>query len=159
MQLGMTHIRLRFDDATDNEGAIDSYGATSSLSENTEYLNQADDSEPIGGVKGSYMNAHSDVDGGEPNDLRINAGALDTMAITAADNTGFMLSAEGYGTGDCRVTQVEIYNNNNVLVAHGNQKAFTYSYVSAENAGTWKIQTLFWDGTKAICNVTVAVQA
>lgn len=148
-----------FDDATNNSAAIDSYGASASIEDASEYLNQADESESSQGLYGSYMNAEIDVDGGADDIVEVLAGVTETKTIEAAKNTDFKLAASGYGEGNSRVTQVEIYDNTNTLVAHGNSRAYKYAAVSAQTAGTWKIQALFWDGTKAICNVTVSVKA
>lgn len=44
-----------FDDMSDNDTAIASYGATESITSATEYLNQAEESDADAGVKGPYM--------------------------------------------------------------------------------------------------------
>ena len=151
--------QCNFDDYADNESAIASYGASASVTEDTEFLNQADDNDIISGVSGSYMFAYVDPDGGDSINKSVNAGSVDTINLTAAANTNFKLRGQGYGTGDSRVTQVEIYDNQNRLVAHGNERAWAYPSVKESTVGTWKIVTLFWDGRKATCNVVVAIKA
>lgn len=44
-----------FDDMSDNDKAIASYGETESISSAAEYLNQAEESDTVAGVKGAYM--------------------------------------------------------------------------------------------------------
>ena len=148
-----------YDDWTDIATAIDSYGAGSSITEETEYLNQAEEGTAASGVSGSYMNAVYDIEGEGATTTPVKAGASLSVGVAGAANTNVLFKGIGFGTGDARVTQVEIYDNNNNLVAHGNQRTLYGSVISAETAGNWKVQTLFWDGTKAVCNMTVSVRA
>lgn len=152
-------VLTELDDTTDNQAAIDSYGAVSSLAGATEYLNQAVENTPDAGVRGAYANASVVVDGGELYSLVKNAGETDEERADVAANKVFTLKVAGFGTSDNRLVTTEVINPANEVVAHGAysaQKSFT---MTAELAGNYKLVALFADGTSTVFTIQVALDA
>ena len=148
-----------FDDFTDNQGAIDSYGATSSLAEATEYLNQADESTPASGVSGAYMAVTVKVGDDSPRSFSVNAGSVENETLQDAANTMVAISANGYAPTGKRIITVEIDRPDGSYAAHGSTSLNYNVAITAETAGTWKVTTLYSDGTKAEYHMTLAVQS
>lgn len=148
-----------FDDFTDNQAAIDSYGATSSLAEATEYLNQADESTPASGVSGAYMAMAVKVGDDAPRFFNVNAGSVEDETLQDAANTTVAISANGYAPTGKRVVTVEIDRPNGAVAAHGSTSLNYTVAITAETAGTWEVITLYDDGTKAEYHMTLAVQS
>lgn len=149
----------QFDDATDNQAAIDSYGETSSLAGATEYLNQADEITPDNGIRGAYATGSVVVDGTVVYSLEKNAGETREETANVPASKDFSLKVSGFGTSSNRLVTTEVIDPNNDVVAHGAfsaQKTFT---MTAQLAGVYKLVALFADGTSAVFNITIALQA
>lgn len=149
----------QFDDATDNQAAIDSYGAGSSLAGATEYLNQADENTPDAGVSGPYATASVVVDGTEIYSLEKDAGETTEERANVPADKVFTLRVNGFGTTANRLVTTEVIDPSNVVVAHGAysaQKSFT---MAAGLAGNYKLVALFADGTSTVFTIQVALGA
>lgn len=147
----------QFDDATDNQAAIDSYGSSSSLAGATEYLNQADESTPDAGIRGAYAHASVVVDGSEVYSPTGNAGYTDEERADVPAGKVFSLQVSGFGTTGNRLVTTEILDPSNEVIAHGAysaQKSFT---MAAELAGNYKLVALFADGTSTVFTVQIAL--
>lgn len=99
-----------FDDMSDNDNAIASYGETESITSAAEYLNQAEESDDAAGLRGAYMqviasgtNAPSniqisigttealgdvEIETGEPLEINFTAYGTDENPLVALDLTG-----------------------------------------------------------------------
>lgn len=148
-----------FDDFTDNEAAIDSYGASSSLAEPTEYLNQADESTPASGVSGAYMAISLRVGDDQPRNFSVDAGRVEDETIQEAANTSVAINAQSFAPTGKRVVTVEVDRPDGSYAAHGASSLFYNVAITAETVGTWKVITLFDDGTAAEYHMTLAVQS
>lgn len=145
----------QFDDATDNQAAIDSYGASSSLAGDTEYLNQADEITPDEGIRGAYAMGSVIVDGTVVWDPIGNAGYTGDGSANVPAGKVFSLQVKGFGTADNRLVTTEIINPSNEVIAHGAfsaQKSFT---MAANLAGNYKLVALFADGTSTVFTVKI----
>lgn len=139
----------QFDDMTDNQGAIDSYGQTSSLSEATEYLNQADESTPASGVSGAYARVVLTANGEEVLGDSILAGNSGSDTVTIPASANFAIKVTGFGTSAKRLVSCEISNPSNELVAHGASSARYSANWSDDLAGDYLVTALYADGTRA----------
>lgn len=147
----------QFDDATDNHAAIDSYGASSSLAGNTEYLNQADENTPDAGVSGAYATASVVVDGREIFSLEKNAGETDEERADVPASKVFILKVNGFGTSNNRLVTTEVIDPSNKVVAHGAYSAQKSFHMAAALAGNYKLVALFADGTSTQFTIQVAL--
>ena len=148
-----------FDDFTDNQTAIDSYGASASLSESTEYLNQADESNPSAGVRGAYINAYTKIGDAPATPNTILAGNTDTMTIEATANTVAEISAIAFddsGTG--HIPFFSLFKDTKQIKVGGGSLKYQLK-VTSETAGNYKLEALFANGSKATVNITVSVKA
>ena len=147
----------QFDDATDNQAAIDSYGASNSLAGATEYLNQAEENTPDAGIRGAYANASVIVDGEQVFSQSRNAGVTENTTINVRADKKFSLQIAGFGTTESRLVTTEILDPSNEAIAHGAfsaQKSFT---MAADLVGKYKLVALFADGSSTQFTVTVAL--
>lgn len=147
-----------FDDYTNNEAAIDSYGASASLNEDTEYLNQADESVIASGVNDAYMAVSIKVGDDAKRTSEVNAGSVDSETITEAANTKVAIDAHAYAPSGKRVVAVEIDRPDGSYAAHGASYLNYNVRINAGTAGQWKVIALFDDGTNAEYHITLAVQ-
>lgn len=138
-----------FDDFTDNQGAIDSYGASASLSEETEYLNQAEESNPAEGVSNAYARFVVTVNGQDAMQDSVYAGQSGSETITVPESANFSMKVIGYGTSGARLVTCEIEDPNNVLLAHGSKSAYWSANWQNSLAGIYTLTALFADGTRA----------
>ena len=95
-----------FDDSTDNQAAIDSYGVTESVSEATEYLNQATEGDATEGLAGPYMNVRVMKGSVVRQNIKVLPGQQITME--AIQDTGLDIIAEAYGDTSNRVAYLNI---------------------------------------------------
>ena len=151
--------QVEFDDHTNNDTNIASYGETSSLDANTEYLNQAEEGEASSGTSGAYMNVSTSTGTNTPEVVKVNATESDETTIEAASGTTVNISAQAYAPAGERVVAVEIDRPNGSYVAHGANSANYSVALVAATAGTWKVTTLFGDGTKAQFDVILAIES
>lgn len=151
-------VQVEFDDHTNNESAIGSYGETSSLDDNTEYLNQAEEGEAPSGTSGAYMNVSTSKGSNTPEVVKVNATETDETTIEAAAGTVVNISAQAFVPAGKRVVAVEIDRPDGSYVAHGATSASYSVAIVTATAGSWKVVALFGDGTKAQFNVVLAVQ-
>ena len=147
-----------FNDFTDNEAAIDSYGASSSINDATEYLNQAEESVPASGVKGAYMNMSVKVGDDAARNFNVNAGSVEDETLQGAANTIVAISAQAFAPAGKRVVAVEIDRPDGSYAAHGASSLNYNVAITAQTAGLWKVIALFDDGTKAEYHATLAIQ-
>lgn len=151
--------QINFDDHTNNESAIASYGANASISDDTEYLNQAEEGEAISGVSGPYMQVSHKVGDGDVTIAQVYAGETSPITVQGASGAMVSLSAQAFAPAGKRIVQVELDRPNGQYAAHG-AKTLNYNVaITAQTAGVWPLTALFDDGSKAICNITLAVQA
>lgn len=147
----------QFDDATDNQAAIDSYGASSSLAGATEYLNQADEITPDAGIRGAYAHGSVIVDGSEVYSPTGNAGYTDTESVNVPAGKVFSLQVSGFGTTENRLVTTEIIDPSNEAIAHGAYSAKKSFTMAAGLAGNYKLVALFADGTSTVFTVQIAL--
>lgn len=151
-----------YDDWTDIATAIESYGATSSLADATEYLNQAEEGTEPSGYLGSYLSVavyknealdgSFEVNAGETGDHSIEMSAMDILGVEAI----------GYAGGDKRVVTVEILDADNKVLAHGNGgKVVEWhdAIQSSMDVGVYKALVLYQDGSRSTFNLTVTFKS
>ena len=151
--------QIEFSDHTDNEAAIASYGAQSSLAEDTEYLNQADESDAVSGESGAYMNVTKKVGAEEAQTVTVNAGTPAAGNIAAALGTIVHIGAQAYAPSGMRIITVEIDRPDGSYATHGSSSVNYLVTVSAETAGNWKVTTLYSDGTRAVYTITLSIRS
>lgn len=147
-----------FDDMSNNDNAIASYGATESITSATEYLNQAEESEAASGVKGAYMNISVKEGEGSPSNYSVNAGSVESQTFQGASGTMIAIGAQAFAPTGTRIVTVEIDRPDGSVAAH---RASSLNYnvaITSQTAGLWKVIALFDDGTKAEYHATLAVQ-
>lgn len=151
--------QVDFDDHTDNDVAIASYGASASIADSTEYLNQAEEGNTQEGVRGAYMNVSVKAGDSAPEGDYVLAGASSSTGFEKAAGTVVKMSAEGFDSNDAgRQPFFTIYKGNTQMKVHSG--SIDYSTVlSADTAGDWKIEAVFADGSKAEYTITLTVQA
>ena len=101
-----------FDDMSDNDVAIASYGATESITSATEYLNQAEESDAVAGVSGAYMQLVG-VGDNAPTSQAINVG--DTVALGDTEiQTGedLEINFAAYGTEENPLVALDLTGTN-----------------------------------------------
>lgn len=155
-EMGLTHDS----DVQDNEATIASYGATASESEDSEYLNQADDNEGgQEGVRSAYMNVSVKNGSKEAETDSVLAGNTGTTGLEAAAGTVIKLNAVGFDKSDAnRKPFFTIYKGNTQMKVHS--ESVDYMFVlSADTAGTWKVEAVFADRSKAEYTITCTVKA
>ena len=154
--MGLTHDS----DVQDIEAAIASYGATASESEDSEYLNQADESDSVQeGVSKAYMNV-SVKNGKEAAETEnVLAGQAGQTGVEAAAGTVIKLSAVGFDSNDAsRKPFITIYKGGTQMKVHSSSIDYLF-VLSADTAGAWKVETVFADRSKAEYNITCTVKA
>lgn len=155
-EMGLTHEQ----DVQNIEAAIDSYGASASESEDSEYLNQADDNEDgQKGIRNAYMNV-SIKNGKEDAETEyVLAGNTGTTGLEAAAGTVIKLNAVGFDNFDAsRKPFITIYKGDTQMKVHS--EAIDYAFVlTADTAGAWKVETVFADRSKAEYNITCTIKA
>jgi len=151
--------QINFNDHTDNESAIASYGANDSLAEATEYLNQAEEDESVSGEKGAYMYAATKVGSSDAERMFINAGESASKALTAASGTMVSIDAQAYAPTGKRVITVEVDRPDGSYAAHGASSVHYNVSITSKTAGNWKVVALFSDGTRSEYTITLTVQA
>lgn len=147
----------QFDDATDNQAAIDSYGASSSLAGATEYLNQADENTPDAGIRGAYAAGSVIVDGSTVYSQSRDAGITDEANVSVQNGKVFSLQVNGFGTSDNRLVTTEVIDPSNEVVAHGAYSAQKSFAMAASLAGNYKLVALFADGTSTVFTIHIAL--
>lgn len=151
--------QMNFDDFANNESAIESYGNTASTSEATEYLNQAEESVPTSGVSGAYMALSVKVGDDLPRAFNVNAGSVEDETLQGAAGTVIAISAQAFAPTGKRIITVEIDRPDGSYAAHG-EKSLNYNVaIAAGTAGMWKVAALYDDGTRAVYQMTLAVQS
>lgn len=151
--------QIEFNDHTDNDSAIASYGATSSLSENTEYLNQAEEGDTESGVRGAYMDASTKVGNSAAEKVVVNAGTSETKQITAAAGTIVNIGGQAFAPSGMRLITIEVDRPDGSYAAHGEKSVYYQVALSAQTAGNWKLSALYDDGTRAEMIIALTVQA
>lgn len=147
-----------FDDMADNAAAIASYGASASVNNQTEYLNQADESTGKKGIKGSYGNFYSQIGDAENDLTSLDAGETSVVSVTAAANSEILLTCSGFGTSDNPIVKATISKGDELLIM--GQKYCEWSFSnSTANAGVYTGRVMFRDGSKAEITWNVTVQA
>lgn len=150
--------QVEFNDHTDNESAIASYGATVSDADATEYLNQAEEGDAVSGLNGAYMNVTTKIGNAAPSVESIDAGSVGTKAASAASGTHLEISARAYAPTGKRIITVEVDRPDGSYAAHG-AKSVNYTLaITDKTVGVWKVTALFDDGTRAEYRVTVDIE-
>ena len=141
--------QVEFNDHTDNEAAIASYGASASVSDATEYLNQAEENDVTPSYSGPYMNVTTTIGSGNPATETVDAGSTKTKTASGVSGTILSISAQAYAPTGRRIVTVEVDRPNGSYAAHG-AKSLNYTLaITQETAGNWKVIALFDDGTRA----------
>lgn len=150
--------QIEFSDHTDNEAAIASYGASASVTDATEYLNQAEESDSAQeGVSGPYMNVTTKKAGSDASTSKINAGDSGSVGISAASGTLLSISAQAYAPTGKRIVTVEIDRPDGSYAAHGAKSVNYVLDITQKNVGNWKVSALYDDGTKAECVIALSI--
>lgn len=151
--------QVNFDDHTDNESAIASYGASVSINADTEYLNQADEGNTQSGVRDAYINASYKVGTEDPQTTTVGAGNTETTSVEATAGSVIKLSAIGFENNDAaRQPFFTIYKGATQMKVHSGSIDYM-TVLSSDTAGAWKIEAVFADGSKATYNITLTLQA
>lgn len=95
-----------FDDTTNNQAAIDSYGVTESMTEASEYLNQATEGEATEGVSGPYMKVRVMKGSVELQNVTVQPGQQINMPTI--EDTDLDIIAEAYGDTNNRIAYLNI---------------------------------------------------
>lgn len=151
--------QVNFDDHTNNDAAIASYGATSSLSENTEYLNQADEGDSASGTKGAYLNSTIQLGSSPAESEYVNAGESSSGTYEGSAGTIVNIKGQAYAPKGLRVITVEIDRPDGSYAAHGANSVNYQVAIASQTAGNWTLVALFSDGTRAQYTVAIALQA
>lgn len=152
-------VITNIDDWVDSYSAVESYGNTSSLSAPTEYLNQADEGTQASGVSGAYMGMSVKAGSDDAITVDVNAGDTEQQTITKASGTVVAIGAQAFAPTGTRIVTVEIDRPDGSYAAHGSSSLNYNVAITAETAGKWTITSLFSDGTSAVYELTLAVQA
>lgn len=148
-----------FDDSTDNQGAIESYGASASLSEATEYLNQAEEGESDAGLNDSYMQMVAFRDGVSSGNWSIYPGEISTGELTLPAGETIGIKINGYAAGLDRVVACEIVGPDNTSLATGTTSASWQKTMAAGLAGVYKCYVVYGPNYRAEFDLTVALQS
>lgn len=149
-----------FDDSTDNNAAIESYGASASINDATEYLNQADENTPAAGVSGPYAYSNVYVGGVALFSDACDAGSVKSQSIEAAANTRVNLKINGFGTSGARVLTCSVQKaSDGSVLASGSDGASHAFTMSANMVGTYWLIAVFSDGTRAEFDIALALPA
>lgn len=150
--------QIEFSDHTDNDAAIASYGASASVVDATEYLNQAEEGDAVSGMSGAYMGMSVKVGDDVARTFTVNAGSVEDETLQGAAGTIIAISAQAFAPSGKRVITVEIDRPDGSYAAHG-ATSLNYNVAIAEGtAGLWKVVALYDDGTKAEYHATLAVK-
>lgn len=150
--------QVMFNDQSNNESAIASYGASVSLLEATEYLNQADEGETHGGISSAYMNVTTKVGNAAAVTDSVNAGSSINKAASAKSGTLLSISAQAYAPTGKRLITVEVDRPDGSFAAHGAKSVNYILDIAQKNVGNWKIVALYDDGAKAEYVVAVNIE-
>lgn len=151
--------QIDFNDHTNNESAIASYGESASAVDATEYLNQAEEGDAVSGMSGAYMAISVKVGDDIPRSFNVNAGSVEDETLQGAANTVVAISAQAFAPTGKRIITVEIDRPDGSYAAHGATSLNYNVAITAQTAGLWKVIALYSDGTKAEYHATLAVQA
>lgn len=138
-----------FDDAANNAAAIASYGATTSVSTENEYLNQADTSTGKKGVKGSYAQFYSQLNDTEDDLVSVDAGDTSSGTVSAAANDEVLLTVSGFGTADNPIVKAEIQDSERKTISSGQKYCEHIFKATTDTVGDFFGVMKFKDGTKA----------
>lgn len=150
--------QIEFRDHTDNDAAIASYGASASVVDATEYLNQAEEGDAVSGMSGAYMGMSVKVGDDVPRTFTVNAGSVEDETVQGAAGTIVAISAQAFAPSGKRVITVEIDRPDGSYAAHGATSLNYNVAIAAGTAGLWKVVALYDDGTKAEYHATLAVK-
>lgn len=150
--------QIEFSDHTDNDAAIASYGASASVNDATEYLNQAEEGDAVSGMSGAYMGMSVKVGDDVPRSFTVNAGSVEDETVQGAAGTIVAISAQAFAPSGKRVITVEIDRPDGSYAAHGATSLNYNVAIAAGTAGLWKVVALYDDGTKAEYHATLAVK-
>ena len=150
--------QIEFNDHTDNESAIASYGESASVDDATEYLNQAEEGDAVSGMSGAYMGMSVKVGDDVARIFNVNAGSVEDETLLYAANTMVAISAQAFAPSGKRVITVEIDRPDGSYAAHGATSLNYNVAITAKTSGLWKVIALFDDGTKAEYHATLAVK-
>lgn len=154
-EMGLTHDS----DVQDIEAAIASYGASASESEDSEYLNQADESDSVQeGVSNAYMQVSVSKNGTNLSSTKVGKAETKTGNGEFAAYDVLYISAVAYENANNPLVTCEIVDVDGNAVAHaGAGKSVTYSnaIIGSSLAGVYKVVALYSDGAKAEMDFTV----
>lgn len=148
-----------FKDFTDNTAAIESYGASSSLDDSTEYLNQAEEGSSSEGVRGSYMTVAYVNDGEAVDPTYVNAGSEGQDSLSVANGKEFEIIVNGYAESGVRIITAEIDGIDGNALVHGAKSCSTKIIASAETVGNYNIAVVYNDGSRALLKLAVKLKS
>lgn len=154
-EMGLTHDS----DVQDIEAAIASYGATASESEDSEYLNQADEDDNVQeGVSNAYMQVSVSKNGTNLSSSKINRAETKTGTGEFSAFDVLDISAVAYQDANNPLLTCEIIDVDNGTVAHakaGKNVTYSFAITSSSLAGVYKVVALYRDKTRAELDFTV----
>ena len=154
-ELGLTHDS----DVQDIEAAIASYGASASESEDSEFLNQADEDDNVQkGVSNAYLQVSVSKNGTNLSSTKVNKAETKTGTGEFAAYDVLDISAVAYEDANNPLVSCEIVDVDGNAVAHaaaGRSIDYSNAITGSSLAGVYKIVALYRDGTKAQMDFTV----
>ena len=153
---------LEADDVTDPETSIATYGAQASLSDNSEYLNQANEGTRSAGLSGAYLQiVGEDADGNFNSSVDINTTiSLGAKKIVTDEECRFDFAA--YGTEDNPLVALQLIGSNvdgdyeDHASVRNNAASLTFSVGEDGNlAGSYTITAVYRSG-RAVANFTLS---
>lgn len=156
---------LEADDVTVPESSIESYGAQASLSEATEYLNQANDSSGSAGISNAYMQINAeDADGVHQSSVDLGTSVnLGSWKIQTDEEC--KVNAIAYGTDDNPLVALDITGTNADGsyemrgTVRNNAAAIVFNVGEDGNlAGTYTVTAVYRSG-RAVATFTLSTGA
>lgn len=158
-EMGLTHEQ----DVQNIDAAIDSYAATASEIEDTEYLNQADENDNVQeGVSKAYMQVSVSKNGTNLSSSRVDKAKTETGTGEFAAFDSLNISAVAYEDANNPLVTCEIVDVDGNAVAHagaGRSIEYNIAITSSTLAGVYKVVALYRDKTKAELDFTVTWKA
>ena len=156
---------LEADDVTDPESSIASYGAQASLSDDNEYLNQANEGEETAGVSGAYMQISGSGENA-PTAFAVSPGESHSYGnITIETGEALTINAMAYGTDDNPLVALDLEGTttDGDISMRGTVRNNTAAIVfnvgeDANLVGTYTITAVYRSG-RAVANFTLSTGA
>lgn len=156
---------LEADDVTDPESSIASYGAQASLSDATEYLNQANEGTPSAGASGPYMQTYQEWNA-DSDQQQIDVGeTMNLENMTIITGRSCKVTANAYGTEDNPLVALDLTGTNadgeyeQRGTIRNNTGVIEFNVGEDGNlAGTYRLTAVYRNG-RAVANFTLSTGA